>query len=63
MYKLRHVYICDHCGVLEYPWVDMGGDLCIPSKWGAIGNKIHLCPKCYQAYLAFIEDGEDKYGE
>ena len=54
-YKLRKVYICDHCKKVSLPdiWLSPGGSYKqIPEGWEYLGNE-HLCPECYKAYLQF----------
>lgn len=55
MYKLRRVYICDKCGemaepIIKYCGLDTYRDL--PLGWEEIGNKMHLCPECHEAFMA-----------
>jgi hypothetical protein len=58
MYKIKRICICNHCGAVDIPYTDLG-ELCPPRGWGSIANQIHLCPKCYKAYLRFLEEGEE----
>ena len=58
MYKLKYIYICDHCGAIALPYVSDCGSL-RPDNWGSIGDKIHLCPKCYRAYIELMGEDEE----
>lgn len=52
MYKLKHVYICDHCGKVTLPHTYGCMDDVwkgVPENWVTI-NKIHLCETCGEAY-------------
>ena len=57
MYKLKHVYICDHCNAVALPYY-YEGFASRPNGWGVIGDKIHLCSKCYKAYIQLTEENE-----
>lgn len=55
MYKLRRVYICDKCGkmaepIIKYTALDTYRGF--PLGWEEIGNKMHLCPECKEAFEA-----------
>lgn len=53
MYKLRKIYICNHCGKIALPELyGVGEDLykAMPPGWGAITRHEHLCPRCFGAY-------------
>ena len=58
MYKLRRVYICNHCGAVALPRVlCVGMDIVrtMPSGWSTRDGSFHLCPDCYRAYQALRE--------
>lgn len=53
MYKLRKVYICNHCGKIALPelrYCGMDAVKTIPSGWGMVSKNEHLCDVCYKAY-------------
>lgn len=55
MYKLRRVYICDKCGKMAKPIIMYHGLDTYRSRplgWEEIGNKMHLCPECHEAFMA-----------
>lgn len=55
MYKLRHIYICDHCGAIALPeTVCFMGDSFKdrPNGWERLGKE-DLCPVCYKSYKHF----------
>ena len=58
MYKLRHIYICDHCGKISLP-DNYEGCKFLPSGWRSIGCKLHLCATCYSAYVQLMHDNKD----
>lgn len=61
MKRLKWIYICDHCSAISLPDVILSPSEAysvLPEKWGEIGRKMHLCPKCYEAYKNLR--GEDK---
>ena len=54
-YKLRKVYICDHCKKVSLPdiWLSSSGSYKqIPEGWEHLGKE-HLCPECYKTYMQF----------
>lgn len=60
MYKLRFIYICDHCGKVELPEVVYCGIDAVnimPHNWGWLG-KAHLCDECYAAYRKLMDEPE-----
>ena len=55
-YKLKKVYICDHCSKVELPDMDLLGHEVIkvmPIGWTKLGKE-HLCPECSRVYKEFI---------
>lgn len=58
MKKLKWIYICNHCGDIALPEIILSPSEAypvLPEGWGDIGNKTHLCPKCYKAFNALRE--------
>lgn len=54
MYKLRKIYICDHCGKIALPelkYCGMDAFKAMPRGWGELSKSEHLCDVCYHAYL------------
>lgn len=65
MYKLRKVYICDHCGKITLPERARCADgivrSCVPVGWGCLfAEKYHLCDRCYAAFERLSEVDEDE---
>ena len=64
-YKLKKVYICDHCKNVSLPdiWFSPSGSyLHMPEGWGLLGKE-HLCPECYKAYMRFrYPESKTKFG-
>jgi hypothetical protein len=53
MYKLRKIYICNHCGKIALPelkYCGMDAVKTMPSGWGIVSKNEHLCDECYKAY-------------
>lgn len=53
MYKLRKIYICNHCGKIALPSIRSDGfDIwrALPDGWGMLSKNEHLCDVCYKAY-------------
>lgn len=61
MIKLRRIIICDHCNEIALPRVWFGDRIYrdLPHGWGEIGNNVHLCKKCYDAFKALMGDDDD----
>ena len=62
MYKLKHVYICDHCGNVGMPMVHYySPDVhykTMPYGWTKLGKE-HLCHSCSIIYKKFKGETRD----
>ena len=55
-YKLKKVYICDHCSNVSLPDIEYdllsGVRKVMPKGWTKLGKE-YLCPECSRAYKKF----------